>query len=424
MEAIRTVMTQAFTRLRQSVLIEKFSSLLGWLAEFGTSGYDPETKRRLMIMNFIAYLVAFSTAGYAIQHIQLNDPMYNPLIVANIALVFTAIAVPLAHRINEFAGGALILVSEYLALFFFTWFLGTDSGVHLQYFIFGAATFVVFGLRRWHIVVPLILVALGLYIYAAKNFPTETAVVQADPEMLKSIYTQAAMTTMGLIAGCVFYAFRLVDAARAETDNLLRNILPDQIAERLKKSKGQSIADSFDDASILFADITGFVAIANAMTAEQVVEMLNRLISRFDALAKKHGVEKIKTIGDAYMAASGIPEPTDDHLERLALMAQSMQEAVSELRDETGIPLQIRVGIASGPVMAGVIGTQKFTYDVWGPTVNLAARLENKSTPGKVLICPNCFDKLQSSFELHSHGLIEIKGFGKKETWFLGNQAT
>ncbi len=416
------VVRSSLSWLARLPVIRNVSKSFGRLLEAGTAGYDSETKRRLMIMNFIAYLVALTTLIYAIQQSMLDYEKFKPLVFLNLALVIAALAVPFAHRINEMAGGMIILVAEYFALFTFTRYLSHNNGVHLQYFIFAAATFVVFGLKRWQLIIPLIFIALGLHLYAEANFTPDKALIKVPPEMLWGIHVQASVTTMLLIAGCVFYAFRLVERAKGETDNLLRNILPDKIAERLKAAPNEIIADNFDDASILFADISGFVALARTMGAAQVVDMLNRIVSEFDSLATKHGVEKIKTIGDAYMVASGIPEPTDDHLQRLARMAGDMLKTLENVREETGLPLNMRVGIASGSVMAGVIGTRKFTYDVWGDPVNLAARLENKSRPGRILVCQNCHEKLKPHFDFESRGTIDIKGVGEQETWFLGRE--
>jgi adenylate cyclase len=218
----------------------------------------------------------------------------------------------------------------------------------------------------------------------------------------------------------VWYAFRLVEQARAETDALLHNILPDSVADRLKARPGEIIADSHDQVSVLFADISGFVALARKLGAVGVVQLLNRIVSEFDRLAAVHGVEKIKTIGDAYMAVTGLPETMPDHTERLVRLGLDMLAVIGRVRDETALDLQIRIGIASGPVMAGVIGTRKFTYDVWGDAVNLATRLEGLSAPGRILICPVCYARLARTYELESRGLIDIKGVGMQEAWFIG----
>lgn len=392
---------------------------IGWLSEAGTSGYPPDVKRRLKILNLIAYLIVVSTLVYAIQHTLLDYATYKPIIWINLALVGAALAVPFAHRINDVAGAILIVVAEWIALILFAMYLGHGAGVQLQYFVGAAAPFVVFGLNRLWLVVPVIVSGLALHLAAWFWFPEHSALIPADREMIDSIYVQAAITTVGLISASVYYAFRLAENAKAETDNLLRNILPDAIVARLKATPNDPVSDLFDDASILFSDISGFVALARDLGAAQTVALLNQIVTRFDDLAKVNGVEKIKTIGDAYMVAAGIPEPAEDHLQRLARMALAMLATVSRIAEERAIPLSIRVGIASGPVMAGVIGKQKFTYDVWGDAVNLAARLEHLSEPGRILVCPRCRKLLESSFEFESRGQVDIKGLGPREVFFL-----
>ncbi len=393
------------------------------LAQAGTHGYPPDVRRRLVVMNLIAYLIAVTTLGFAIQHAQLDFAKYSHVIYINLALVFTAVAVPFSHRINDLAGGLVIVVSEYVALLAFTAYLGRDAGVQSQYFIAAAAAFVVFGVERWRLIVPLVIISIGLHLTAWHAFPGEAALIDAEPEVLNNIYTQAAITTGALIAASVYYAFSLAESAKAETDALLRNILPDKIVERLKASPGEAIADTIEDASVLFADISGFVALARQLGAQKVVELLNRIVSEFDEIAERHGVEKIKTIGDAYMAASGVPEPSpgrqSEHTASLVRFGLEMLEAVDRISAETGIDLRVRIGIASGPVMAGVIGQKKFSYDIWGDAVNLAARLENQSAPGRILICPTCRDKLEGAFAFEPRGVIEIKGVGPQETWFV-----
>lgn len=394
-------------------------SRIKWLAELGTAGYPADVRRRLLILNLFAYLVAATTAGYALQHIQLDFDTYKPLVFINVALLVMALLVPAMHRFSDIAGGMLIVVSEYIALMAFTVYLGRSAGIHLQYIIAAAAPFVVFGLERLKLVTLVVVVGLVLHLIAWFQFPREAALIRADQEVLDSLYTQAAISTVGLIAASVWYAFRLVERARAETDALLRNILPDSVADRLKARPGELVADSHDEVSVLFADISGFVALARSLGAPKVVNLLNDIVIEFDTLAAKHGVEKIKTIGDAYMAVAGLPEPAHDHAERLARMALDMLATVERVRSRTGLALQMRIGMAAGPVLAGVIGTRKFSYDVWGDAVNLAARLENLGAPGRIHLCPTCRERLQHAFELESCGLKEIKGVGPQETWFL-----
>ncbi|MBA4130398.1 MAG: adenylate/guanylate cyclase domain-containing protein [Hyphomicrobium sp.] len=399
--------------------LRSLGGVIGRLGEAGTAGYPPEVKRRLMILNLISYLIVVSTLVYAIQHTVLDYDTYRPIIWINLGLVVAALAVPFAHRINDVAGALIIVAAEWAALIAFSMYLGHHSGVHLQYFVGAAAPFVVFGLKRLWLIVPVILSGLALHLASWFWFPESAALIPADKEVIDSIYVQAAITTVGLIAASVFYAFRLAEQAKTETDNLLRNILPDAIVERLKAKPDAIIADQFTDASVLFADISGFVALARSLGSAKTVALLNEIVTEFDGLAKAHGVEKIKTIGDAYMVAAGIPEPCDDHLLRLARMGVSMLSTVERIASERDLPLSMRVGLASGPVMAGVIGKQKFSYDVWGDAVNLAARLENLSQPGRILVCPRCKKLLESAFQFESRGEVDIKGLGRREVFFL-----
>lgn len=421
-----TVLTQmsktaqrTFTRLAGPRIARGVASILNRLAEAGTAGYPTDVKRRLMILNLIAYLIAVSTLVYAIQHAFLDYEKYRPVILINLALVAVAVLVPLSHRINDVAGGIIIVTFEWIALYLFAEYLGRSSGVQLQYIVASAAPFVVFGLKRLWIIIPIILSGLALHLLSWFWYPHSEALIHADREVIDSIYIQAAITTFGLIAASVYYAFRLAENAKAETDTLLRNILPDSIVERLKGRPGEIIADSFHDASILFSDISGFVPLARQLGAAKTVELLNAVVTGFDALAERHGVEKIKTIGDAYMVAAGVPEALPDHLERLARMALDMQSLMALMRRERGLDVHIRIGLASGPVMAGIIGRQKFSYDVWGDAVNLAARLEALSQPGRIHVCPRCKPKLDSEFVFETRGAIDIRGVGAQETWFL-----
>jgi len=393
--------------------------ILSRLVVAGTAGYAPEIKRRLMILNMIAYLIVVTTLIYALQQISLDYGRYWPIIYINFAIVVVMLAVPFMHRFGDVAAALLMLATEYAALMAFTAFLGRSSGVHLQYFVIAAAAFVVYGLNRVWLIVPSIAVAVVLQLLCWFWYPPSEAGLAADKDVIDSMYVQATITTFGLISASVYYAFRLAENAKAETDALLRNILPDSIVERLKAKPAEHVADTFSEASILFADISGFVPLARSLGADRTVALLNTLVTMFDELAERLGVEKIKTIGDAYMVASGVPQATPDHVVRLAHMALAMQEAVRSLREETGYALEMRMGIATGPVMAGVIGRQKFSYDIWGDAVNLAARLENASVPGRIHLCPVSREKLAHAFELEPRGAIEIKGVGSRETWFL-----
>ena len=209
---------------------------------------------------------------------------------------------------------------------------------------------------------------------------------------------------------------------REKSERLLRNILPATIAERLKNGEA-TIAESFSSVTVLFADLSGFTEFSEHVDPQQVVGLLDEIFSTFDHLAHAHGVEKIKTIGDAYMAVSGLPVPRPDHAEAMAVMAIGMQEAFRGVMRNRGLPLELRVGMHSGPVAAGVIGRQKFTYDLWGDTVNLASRMESHGEPSRIHVSPTTRALLGEAFRFADRGEVHVKGRGTLHTFFLLGRA-
>lgn len=208
---------------------------------------------------------------------------------------------------------------------------------------------------------------------------------------------------------------------KATSERLLLNVLPAPIAERLKTGESL-IVDRFDAVSVMFADIAGFTAMSATTSPEALVTMLNELFSLFDKLAEQHHIEKIKTIGDAYMVVAGIPQPLADHATAIAHMALDMQAGVDAYAKRTGSPLSIRIGIHTGSVVAGVIGTKKFIYDLWGDTVNTASRMESSGIPGRIQVTETTMKLLETQFEFEPRGPVEIKGKGSMETYLLVRQ--
>jgi adenylate cyclase len=209
-----------------------------------------------------------------------------------------------------------------------------------------------------------------------------------------------------------------LEQEKARSETLLLNILPRSIVERMRKGE-MVIADSVSEATILFCDLVGFTTLSHELTADRTIDFLSRIFSAFDVLAAERGVEKIKTIGDAYMVAAGIPEAQADHADRIAALAPGMLRAVSAIAETTGLKLQARIGIHTGPITAGVIGTHKFVYDVWGDTVNTASRMESHSLPGRIQISAATRAALGERFKCERRGIIKVKGKGMMETFFL-----
>jgi adenylate cyclase len=205
---------------------------------------------------------------------------------------------------------------------------------------------------------------------------------------------------------------------REKSEKLLLNILPSAIANRLKQDEG-SIADNFPEATVLFADIVGFTNISGSISPASLVHLLNKIFSLFDKLAEKHGLEKIKTIGDAYMIVGGIPIHRPDHAEAIAEMALDMLNAIAYFNQENQQDFNIRIGINTGPVVAGVIGTKKFIYDLWGDTVNIASRMESHGIPGCVQMSESTYLKVKDKFVIERRGMVYVKGKGEMATYLL-----
>ena len=251
--------------------------------------------------------------------------------------------------------------------------------------------------------------------------------LQAAPLVLAVI---GFFATVGVVAGMLaayvlelnsridFARDRELQAERAISEDLLHNILPAEVAERLKE-RPEPGAEAFPEVSVLFADIVDFTPLAERLSPDQVVETLDRIFTRFDELTERHGAEKIKTIGDAYMVAAGVPSPSPRHAERLAALALDLRDAVRAFGNGDLPGLGVRIGIHCGPVLAGIIGRHKFCYDLWGDTVNTAARLESHGLADRIQISGAMRNRLGEHFETDRRGVIDIKGKGPTETWWL-----
>jgi class 3 adenylate cyclase len=243
-----------------------------------------------------------------------------------------------------------------------------------------------------------------------------------DPEPVRRVLNESVpdvvLFAAVLLLGEAVRTRRALDLERGKSERLLLNVLPAPIAARLKQTDGV-IADAFGEVTVLFADLVDFTRRSERVAPEQVVQALNDLFSVFDQLAQQRGLEKIKTIGDAYMVAGGLPDPRPDHAHAVAEMAMAMRDEVARHTDPGGQPLAVRIGIDTGPVVAGVIGTSKFSYDLWGDTVNTASRMESYGVAGCIQVTARTYQRLKDGYRFERRGPIPVKGKGEIVTYFL-----
>jgi class 3 adenylate cyclase len=244
----------------------------------------------------------------------------------------------------------------------------------------------------------------------------ETVEVEADERIVALLPVWVPEFGFINVYGTDITAAREVERAHRENERLLLNILPASIAERLRAGES-TIADGFEEMTVLFADVVGFTRFASRLEPREVVEVLNRVFSRFDALVEEHRLEKIKTIGDAYMVVGGLEHDPADHAERVAELGLRILEEVRAMTGEHA--LDLRVGMHTGPAVAGVIGIKKFIYDVWGDTVNTASRLESHGVPGRIQVSRSTYERLRDRFAFERRGEVELKGKGRVETWLV-----
>jgi adenylate cyclase len=390
------------------------------LLQAGVSQWPRDEHRRLIVTNITGYLAGLSSLSYALTYAFYDFETLKPVVFGNVLASFVYFTLPIWHRFGRVAAGVVLAVTIFASIFYFIWFLGRNTGIQLNYLGAAAIAFAVFGLHRLGLVLACVSIALALHFYAHFMFFQGQATPPPEKWFIDQLYILSAGSITLIVGIVVWYAFKLAAEAEERSERLLRNVLPDAIAERLKANPQDPIADHHDNATVLFSDIVGFMNLSRANTPEDVVNLLNQLFTAFDAVGAEVGCEKIKTIGDAYMAVAVVPHTAEENAKIAARLGIGMMDVCARVSQQTGIPLTLRIGIASGPVMAGVIGKAKFAYDVWGETVNLAARLESHGKPDHIHISDETKILLEGDFACTLAPRIQIKGVGKTRTWFLG----
>ena len=386
--------------------------------------HDAETvARHLRVLTVTTRIGAVISVFFGIQGLVVGQDIVW-IAMLNVASGAIFLLIPLLYRFGEVVPALVFFTVATTSITVVCWHLGTGSGLPFYYLV--AATLMVLILGVDHLVLASVLAAvLAATVIALEVFVPYNTGVQPD-WAFRLGFILTVVSAWVMVVAVVWYALREIRRARkameAEYDRsegLLTNILPATIAERLKDPSRNIIADKYDDASILFADIAGYTKRASDTTPSELVRFLDRLYTDLDALVDRHGLEKVKSSGDSYMVVSGVPEPRDDHLEALACLALDITDAVADLKDPQGREVPLRIGLAAGPVVAGVVGARKFFYDVWGDAVNVAARMETTDVEGRIQVPQNVYERLKNAFVLEERGEVDIKGKGLMHTWYL-----
>ena len=394
-----------------------FDGILVRLSAIGAQpGDDQETRLRKALLVLISLAILPIALFWGVLYLALDSVVgYIPLVYA--AILAVAVAIFARTRNAEFllrVNLIDIILAPTLSMIPLGGFIGA-SAVGIWGILAPMGALVFSGVRssiRWYAAWVLIFMTCGIL-----------GQLFGGPSGLPDWFTTTMLALNVVVGGTfvfallAFFAQQRLDA-QERADNLLLNILPRSIAEKLK-DRPQTIADQFSAASILFADVADFTPTVEKLQPAEVVGLLDQLFSRFDTLTEKYELEKIKTIGDCYMAAAGIPTPRPDHARALALLALDMLEVMRTDKAVTDLDLQLRIGINSGPVVAGVIGRKRFLYDLWGDAVNIASRMESHGTPGRIQISGATYDLLRDEFECEPRGPVAVKGKGEMDTWYL-----
>jgi adenylate cyclase len=386
--------------------------------------YDQRMYYSMLLANFMAlvlhfaWIFVFDALGYrTLSLVNIGSVAiwcFNIALIRGWGAVLTAVVI----------GSWEVMGHQFLTIYYFGW------GYGFQYFLLVVVAFAfMMNFRNLAIPVTLFVACVTAFLWYYYSVQYWLPHDQDDPtvrETFLMVNVVTAFTILAIMSYVYSEAARKAEAKleleQQKSERLLLNILPASIAERLKEGQSE-IADHFESTTVMFSDIVGFTALSEKISPAELVGRLNRIFSAFDDLAEKYGLEKIKTIGDAYMVAGGFPERRDGHANDVSGMALDMLAAIEAGNRDAVHPVSIRIGIHTGPAVAGVIGIKKFFYDVWGDTVNTASRLESSGAPGRIQISAQTAEVLDEQFVVEERGPVELKGKGCLTTfWLLGRR--
>ncbi len=403
-------------------------ALPAWLERVLSAGIvstDPDIVRRQRCVNVGAYAIAANAGSHLVFNAFYDFWGLLPVHIYNAIMLVAPLLVPFLHRFGENVGAVVLALSLVVAHMFIVWAMGISSDLHV-YYTLAAAFLLLLGVQHWRIFLPIFLLYLAALLFALNFAPLDGFISPDDRALRDLLSTHAMVNTIAINVIVLFYALSALRSAELElkhqyarSEALIAAVMPSPIAERLKSGKEDRIADRIETLTVMFADLVGFTESVHRLPPDEVVDFLDRLVRVFDGLSEQYGVEKIKTIGDSYMAAAGFDGDGKAGALATGRLALAMLKSISQQPPLGGRVPQLRIGIHCGPATAGVIGDTRFSYDVWGDAVNMAARMESTGTPGRIQVSEAFHALTLDQFEFSESGTAELKGIGVVRSYFL-----
>lgn len=397
--------------------------------DYGLSGLPGRKMRQRRMLNLLSLLI-FATGLFYVVLFLTHDARRLWPAAATSALFALFLLLPRIARASDTAALAFAVGLTMTLQISLTWMLSTESGMHLFLFAVPSLAIVCFGTDRLPLFVGLVVLCSAAMVISTVLFRDPASYITVNETLLTFLRSSVFIGISSFVMTGVYIGFdRAITAEDAleqeyeRSETLLYNLLPQHVATRLKADPGQTIADTLPEVAILFADIVDFTPRSSRMQADEVVDFLNLVFSAFDTLAEHHGLEKIKTIGDAYMVAAGMPDSEGDPVHRVAAMALDMLEVARTLSHDMREPVDVRICLHAGPAVAGVIGNRKLFYDVWGETVNIASRMERLGEPGRIQVTDAAREALKDTYRFEHRGMVDVKGIGPVDAWWLTGRA-
>ncbi len=399
------------------------------LLSIGIVSTDRDVVRRQRCVNVAVFVASANSASHLIFNAFYDFHGLLPIHVYNAVMIVLPLLIPRLHRFGENVGAMTLALLILVAHMFVVWAMGVASDLHVYYTLAGAFLLLL-GVQHWRSFLVVFFLYLAALLFALKFAPIDGFISPEDGQLRELLSTHAMINTIAIPAIVIFYALSALRRAEFElqhqydrSEALLTAVMPSPIAERLKSGE-ERIADRIETLSVTFADLVGYTESVHRLPPEEVVDFLDRLVRVFDGLSEQYGVEKIKTIGDSYMAAAGFDGRGAEGAVATGRLALAMLEVISRQPPLGGRAPRLRIGIHCGPATAGVIGDTRFSYDVWGDAVNMAARMESSGEPGKIHVSESFRALTLDHFEFVERGITELKGIGAVRGYFLLREKT